>query len=84
MVILFLLYYYFGNLCVSSKKIILCEEKTKIIWCSTYKFGILKYIMAGKNEVGSIIFNTVNKHCNEVLILKKVLMLFYLIVQMNK
>jgi hypothetical protein len=48
--------------------IILCEEK-KIKWFwYTYKLGISKYLIADQNEIGSILFNTVTKKPNEILI----------------
>lgn len=47
---------------------ILCEEKkTKLFWY-TYKFGILKYLVADKNEVGGILFNIINRNVNQVII----------------
>lgn len=47
---------------------ILCEEKKTKIFLYTYKFGILKYLIADKNEIGSTIFSILNKENNQVLI----------------
>lgn len=48
-------------------KTIFCEEKKKL-WFFTHKFGILKYLIADKNEVGGVLFNVVNKNINQVVI----------------
>ena len=51
-----------------------------------YKFGILKYLIADKNEIGSTLFSILNKENNQILIptgyltgKKKVEIQFYLI-----
>ena len=64
---IFLLYIYF-KLSYKEPVLLLCEEKkTKLFWY-TYKFGIMKYLVADQNEIGSIVYNSVTRKPNEILI----------------
>lgn len=68
----FILFIIFILLCIylnyKEPVFILCEEKkTKLFWY-TYHFGISKYLVADQNEIGSVLFNTVNRKWNEILI----------------
>jgi hypothetical protein len=53
---------------VHEKKKILCEEKKILSYYTYHKFGFLKYLLAHQNEIGGVLFNTVNKMPSQILI----------------
>lgn len=55
------------NVHENKNKKIFCEEK-KIVSYTYQTFGILKYLVANQNEIGGVLFNTVNKMPNQILI----------------